>query len=184
MFLLRGILALIFGLIAIFQPAATVLVVVWIFGIFMLVDGIIAIISAFTSNAKSEHWWFIIIAGVLGVILGAMTLFNPTAMGIAWIYLISIWAIVTGIFEIITAIRLRKEIKGEVWLIIGGIISIIFGLLILFNPLAGAVAIGFIVGVFAVIFGIVFIAFSIKLKKYGDVSVLDDGGNTPAGTAG
>ncbi len=182
MFLLRGILALIFGLLALFQPASTMLVVVWVFGIFMLVDGIIAVISAFTSNAKSEHWWFIIIGGILGIILGILTLYNPLAMGIAWVYLIAIWAIGTGIFMLITGIRLRKEIEGEVWMIIGGILSVIFGLLVLFNPASGAIAIGIIVGIYAVVFGIMFIALSIRMKKYGDEPIDGRSAAAPAVT--
>lgn len=166
MFLLRGVLALIFGVVAMVFPATAFLSLVLIFGAFAFVDGVFAIISAFTSNAKSENWWWIILEGAFGILIGVLTLIQPAAMGEAWLILIGAWAIVTGIFEIITAIRIRKQIEGELWLIIGGLISVVFGVLVLMNPLSGAVAIGVIIGIYAIIFGITMIALSLRLKKH------------------
>lgn len=166
MFLLRGVLALIFGVVAIMFPASAFVSLVLIFGAFALVDGIFALVSAFTSNAKSENWWWIILQGVLGVLVGALTLIQPAAMGESLLILIGAWAIVSGIFQIITAIRIRKQIEGEFWMILSGLISVAFGALVIANPLSGAVAIGFIIGIYAVIFGITLIALSLRLKKH------------------
>ena len=166
MFLLRGVLALIFGVVAIVFPATAFLSLVLVFGAFAFVDGVFALISAFTSNAKSENWWWIILEGAFGILIGVLTLIQPAAMGQAWLTLIGAWAIVTGIFEIITAIRIRKQIEGELWLIIGGVISVLFGALVLMNPLSGAFAIGFIIGIYAIIFGATMIALSLRLKKH------------------
>ena len=165
-FLLRGILALAFGTAALFFPATAFLSLVLVFGAFSLVDGVFAIVSAFTSNAKSENWWWLIIEGVFGILIGVLTIVQPAAMGEAWLILIAAWAIVTGIFEIITAIRIRKLIEGELWLILGGLVSIAFGVLILVYPMSGAFAIGVLIGAYAILFGIMFIALALRLRKH------------------
>lgn len=171
LFFLRGILALVFGIAALFFPQAAFLSLVFIFGAFALVDGIFALISAFTSNAKSENWWWLIFEGVVGILIGVLTIIQPTAMGEAWLLLIGVWAIATGIFEIITAIRLRKVIVGEIWMILSGVVSVAFGALLMVYPTSGAVAIGIIVGVFAILFGILFIMFALNLRKFKNTAV-------------
>ena len=165
-FLLRGIFALIFGLIAIFMPVTAFLSLVFVFGAFALVDGIFAIVSAFTSNAKSENWWWLILEGLFGILIGVLTIIQPAAMGEAWLLLIGAWAIVTGILEIITAIRLRNEITGEFWLILGGLISVAFGVFVAWAPLAGAFAIGFVIGIYALVFGVALIMLALRMRKH------------------
>lgn len=165
-FLLRGIFALVFGLIAIFMPVTAFLSLVFVFGAFALVDGIFAIVSAFTSNAKSENWWWLILEGLFGILIGVLTIIQPAAMGEAWLLLIGAWAIVTGILEIITAIRLRNEITGEFWLILGGLISVAFGVFVAWAPLAGAFAIGFVIGIYALVFGIALIMLALRMRKH------------------
>jgi uncharacterized membrane protein HdeD (DUF308 family) len=165
-FLLRGIFALVFGLIAIFMPVAAFLSLVFVFGAFALVDGIFAIVSAFSSNAKSENWWWLIVEGLLGILIGLLTIIQPAAMGEAWLLLISAWAIITGILEIITAIRLRNEITGEFWLILGGLISVAFGVFVAMAPATGAFAIGTIIGIYALVFGVALIMLALRLRKH------------------
>lgn len=167
MFLIRGIVALIFGVIAIFYPVSAFEAFVLIFGLFALVDGVVAIVSAFTSNAKSENWWWIIIGGVLGVVIGILTIVQPASMATALLLLIAAWSIVRGVTEIVTAIRIRKLIEGELWMILSGVLSVLFGVLVAMNPFSGAFAIGLIVGIYAVFFGIMLIALSFSLKKFG-----------------
>src|SRR5687767_9739354 len=166
MFLLRGILALVFGVVALFFPAAAFLSLVLIFGAFAFVDGVFAIVSAFTSEAKSENWWWLILEGALGILIGVLTIIQPAAMGEAWLILIAAWAIITGILEVVTAIRIRKQIEGEFWMILSGLISVAFGMLVLINPVSGAFAIGVIVGIYAIIFGAMLIALSLRLRKH------------------
>lgn len=166
MFLLRGTLALVFGIAAIFLPQAAFLTLVLVFGAFAFVDGVFALIAAFTSEAKSENWWWLILEGAFGILIGVLTIIQPAAMGEAWLILIGVWAIVTGLFEIITAIRLRKMIEGELWMILAGLASVVFGLLVLINPGSGAFAVGFIIGFYAIIFGVTLIAFSLRLRRH------------------
>ncbi|MER3431010.1 MAG: hypothetical protein C4325_05695 [Blastocatellia bacterium] len=165
-FLIRGILALIFGIVALFFPAAAFLALVFVFGAFAFFDGIFALVAAFTSNAKSENWWWLILEGVVGLGIGLLTIFQPAAMGEAWLILIAAWAIITGILEIITAFRLRKIIVGEFWLILGGVLSLVFGLAVAFYPQAGAFAIGLLIGLYAILFGVIFVALGLKLRSF------------------
>lgn len=171
MFLVRGIIALIFGVAALFFPAAAFLSLVLVFGAFALVDGIFALVSAFTSNAKSENWWWLILEGAVGILIGVLTIIQPAAMGEAWLILIAAWAVVTGILEIITAVSLRKVITGEFWLILGGLISVAFGVLVLINPASGAFAVGFMIGAYAILFGIMFIMLALGLRKFKNTAV-------------
>jgi len=170
-FLLRGILALIFGIVAIFFPAAAFLALVLVFGAFAFVDGVFALVSAFTSNARSENWWWLILEGIVGLGIGILTIIQPAAMGEAWLILIAAWALITGILEIITAVRLRKIIQGEFWLILGGIISVLFGLAVAFYPQAGALAIALLIGLYAIFFGAIFIALGLKLRSFANTSI-------------
>ena len=165
-FLLRGIVAIVFGLIAFFFPISAFLSLVFVFGAFALVDGIFSIIAAFTSNAKSENWWWLILEGLFGILIGVMTIVQPAAMGQAWLLVIAAWAIVTGVFEIITAIRLRKEIEGEFWLILSGLFSVVFGILVILAPTAGAFTIGLITGIYALMFGVTLIMLAFRLRKH------------------
>jgi uncharacterized membrane protein HdeD (DUF308 family) len=171
LFLLRGVLALIFGVVAILFPQTAFLSLVLIFGAFALVDGVFALIAAFSGGARTENWWWIILEGIFGVLIGVLTIVQPAAMATAWLLVIATWAIVTGVFEIITAIRLRKEITGEWALILGGVISVLFGVAAAVYPASGAFAIGFLVGIYAVIFGLIFIWLAINLRKFKNTAV-------------
>lgn len=173
MFLLRGILALIFGVAALFFPAAAFLSLVLVFGAFALVDGVFALVAAFTGAAKSENWWWLIFEGAIGILIGILTLIQPAAMGEAWLILIAAWAVVTGIFEIITAVRLRKVIEGELWLILGGLVSVAFGLLVMVYPASGAFAVGFLIGAYAIVFGVMFIMLALGLRKFKNTAVTE-----------
>ena len=171
LFLLRGILALIFGIVALFFPQVAFLSLVLIFGAFALVDGIFALIAAFSGGAKSENWWWLILEGLFGILIGVLTIIQPAAMGLAWIIIIAAWAMITGIFEIITAIRLRKEITGEWALILGGVISVLFGLIAAFYPASGAFAVGFMLGIYAILFGVMFVWLALNLRKFRNTAV-------------
>lgn len=164
MFLLRGVLALVFGVVAILFPASAFISLVLIFGAFAFVDGVFALIAGIT--AKSENWLWLILEGVIGIFIGVVTLIQPAAMGEAWLILIAVWAVLTGIFEVVTAIKIRKTIEGEFWMILSGLISVAFGVLVLLNPMSGAVAIGFIIGIYAVMFGAALIALSLRLRRH------------------
>ena len=165
-FLLRGVLAVAFGIAALFFPEAAFLTLVLVFGIFAFVNGAFAIVAGIFGPAKTENLWWLLLEGAFGVLIGILTLVQPAAMGTAWLLLIAAWALVTGIFAIITGIRLRKVIEGEFWMILSGLFSVIFGILVFINPPSGAFAIGLITGIYALMFGVTLIMFAFRLRRH------------------
>ena len=165
-FAIRGIIGIIFGIIAIFLPATAFLSLVLVFGIFALIDGIFSIAAVFVSGAHSESWWWLVIEGVFGILIGILTLIQPAAMAFAWIFVIGAWAIVTGILEIFTAVSLRKMITNEGWMIVGGVLSVLFGILVAISPASGVFAVGLVIGIYALMFGITMLMLAFRLRKH------------------
>ena len=162
--LLRGIAAIIFGVLAFAWPAITLLTLIMFYGAYALVDGVLAILAAIMGGAPAPRWWLAVI-GVLGIAAGIMTFMMPGLTAMVLLFFIAAWAITTGVFQIIGAIRLRKEIDNEWLLILGGIISVLFGIGIMLAPGAGALALVWVIGTYAVIEGVLFVVVSFRLKK-------------------
>jgi uncharacterized membrane protein HdeD (DUF308 family) len=161
---LRGVAGVLFGLAAFFWPGVTLVVLVAMFGAYALVDGIFNVVAAIRS-ADSDRWWALLIAGILGIVAGVWTFFWPDVTALALLYLIAAWAVVTGILEIVAAIRLRREIEGEWMLVLSGFLSVLFGLYIAFVPGAGALAIVWIIGAYALVSGVLLIALGFRLRS-------------------
>lgn len=135
---LRGVAAILLGILAFAWPGITVFVLVLFFGAYMLVDGTFAIVAAVRAAGKEDRWWLLLIEGSLGVLAGLVAFFWPGLTALALLYFIVAWAIVTGLMEIVAAIRLRQEIEGEWALGLSGLLSVIFGILLVVLPaLAG-----------------------------------------------
>ncbi|TWF44406.1 uncharacterized membrane protein HdeD (DUF308 family) [Chitinophaga polysaccharea] len=164
-FLLRGIFALILGILAIGWPGATFATLIVFFGAYLFIGGLFAIVGAIAARKTNENWSIFLFSGLLGVILGFLTFYNPFATGAALIYLVAFGAMVAGLFELIIAIRLRKVITGEGWYITGGLLTIFFGLLLVANPVAAAVTLTWVFGIYAVITGIMLILLSFRLRS-------------------
>jgi uncharacterized membrane protein HdeD (DUF308 family) len=164
-FLLRGIFATLFGLLCIFMPIAAFTGLVIYLGAYMFVDGIFAVIAAISERKNYRNWTWLLLFGLLGIVAGILTFINPFATGTALIYLVAIWAILIGVAEIFWAIRLRRVIKGEGWYILSGLLSIAFGLIILFYPAIGAVTLALMFGIYALVIGILFISLSFRLRR-------------------
>jgi uncharacterized membrane protein HdeD (DUF308 family) len=162
--LLRGIAAIIFGVLAFAWPGITLLTLVMLYGAYALVDGMLAIVAAITGGTSAPRWWLAII-GLLGVAAGILTIAMPGLTATLLLFFIAGWAVATGVFQIIGAIRLRKEIDNEWLLILGGIISVLFGIGVVMAPGAGALALVWVIGMYAVIEGVLLIAFAFRLKK-------------------
>jgi uncharacterized membrane protein HdeD (DUF308 family) len=162
---LRGLVAVLFGIAAFVWPGITLWALVAIFGAYALVDGIFAVIEAFRRDVVGERWWALLFEGFVGIAIGILTFTWPglTAMGL--LYLIAFWAIVTGVFEVITAIRLRHEIRGEWMMGLIGVLSVAFGFLLVAFPLAGALSVVLIIGLYAVVTGALMIALGFKLRS-------------------
>ncbi|MBV9895461.1 MAG: HdeD family acid-resistance protein [Chloroflexi bacterium] len=152
-FALRGAAAIAFGILAFAWPGLTVASLVLLFGAFSLVNGVMTIISAIRRTA-TEHVWLLLLEGVLGIIAGLAVFTWPGITALILLYWIAAWAIVTGVMEAISAVRLRNTIHHEWSWIVSGALSVIFGLILLARPGAGAVAIAWMIGIYAVLFGI------------------------------
>src|SRR6516162_767110 len=160
---LRGLVAMLFGLLTFFLPGITLVTLVLLFGAYALVDGIVSVI-AFIRVAS--HQWALLIEGVIGVIAGILTFAWPAITALVLLYLIAFWAVFTGVFEIIAGIRLRKTITNEWLLLVMGVLSLLFGVGILFAPGLGALAIVLWIGAYALVFGIILLAFAFRLRGH------------------
>jgi uncharacterized membrane protein HdeD (DUF308 family) len=134
-----------------------------VFGAFALVDGAFAIFAGIASYRYFERWWAVLLEGVAGIAIGLLTFFWPNITALVLLYFIAAWALITGIFEIVAAIQLRRLIIGEWMLILGGLLSILFGVLLFVFPVAGAVTVIWVIGIYAIVFGISEIIFAFRL---------------------
>ena len=168
--LLNGICAIIFGLVAFTWPGITLLSLAILFGVYCIADGITMIIVSITRGKRGESWGQMLFRGIVSLIAGGIALFWPAITAIALLLIIAVWAIVRGILEIFAAIRLRKIINNEWLLVLGGIISVLFGVFIMARPGSGALSLIWIIGAFAIAHGILLIALSFKLHKLGSMA--------------
>jgi uncharacterized membrane protein HdeD (DUF308 family) len=166
LWLIRGIVAILFGVLALRWPGNTLVVIGLLFGAYALVDGILAILATIRAVETHQRWWPLLFEGVVGILIAAITFWDVRITLLALYFTIAAWAFVTGVLEIVAAIHLRSHLTKEFWLIIGGIASILFGVLMIWYPLAGALALVWLIGAYAIVFGIVMIAFSLRLRGH------------------
>ena len=165
---LRGTLAVIFGAAAFVWPGLTFEVLVLLFGAYAFVDGVIVLSFGLTAAGDGQRWWPLVLGGVIGIATGVLTFVQPAAMALALVYVIGAWAIVTGVLEIAAAIRLRNVITNE-WLMgLSGALSIVFGAIVLAQPGAGALALVFLFGFYAILAGIAQISLGFRLRGLGE----------------
>jgi uncharacterized membrane protein HdeD (DUF308 family) len=157
--LLRGIVSIVLGVMAFVWPGLTLASLVLLYGLMCLVDGVVAI-----AGGLGAKFWQSVLIGAVSIAAGIVTFVYPGLTAMVLLYLIAFWAIFRGIFDIAAAIEFRKVIEGELLLGLAGLASIIFGILILFNPGAGALSVVWIFGTYALLFGIMLVILSFKLK--------------------
>jgi len=162
--LLRGIVAILFGILAITRPVKTLGVLVLLFGAYALVDGFCALFSAISGWKHREDRWLLLLEAFIGIGVGFATLHAPFITAVALIFFIAAWALGTGVLKIVAAIRLRKEIAGEPWLVLGGIASVIFAFLVMLRPGVGALAMTLVIGWYAIFIGVMEVLLSFKLR--------------------
>jgi uncharacterized membrane protein HdeD (DUF308 family) len=166
MWLIRGIAAVIFGILAWVWPGLTWITIAILFGAYALVDGIFAIIGTVRAAESHQTWWPFLIEGIVGILIAAVTFYDIRITITALYLTIAAWAFLTGIFELIAAVQLRKHIANEIWLIVGGLASIVFGVLMIMYPLIGALTIIYIIAAYAVVFGFIMIGLSLRLRSH------------------
>lgn len=162
--LLRGLVAIAFGVLAWIQPGITIAALVLLFGAYTLVDGVLGAWTAIAGRKEHEHWWVLLLWGVVGIAVGVMTFVAPGVTAFALLFYIAIWAVATGVLQLVAAVRLRKEIAGEWLLALGGLASVVFGVLLMAQPGAGALALVWLIATYAVVFGIVLVLLAFKLR--------------------
>jgi len=162
---IRGIAAIVFGVIAFVYPGLTIATLVLFFGAWVLIDGIFRVIGAIGHRASDSDWGWHIVIGIVGIIVGLLTFHAPQITALALIIYIAAWALMIGATEIAFAIKLRREIKGEWFLILMGLASIVFAILLLWNPIAGAAAVIWLIAWYAVVLGILAIFFGFRLRS-------------------
>jgi uncharacterized membrane protein HdeD (DUF308 family) len=157
---LRGIVAIVFGIVALVFPGVTLVSLALVFGAYAFVDGVFAIVSAFGHRGREAVWY--VLDGVLGIAVGVATFFFPGITAQALVFLVGLWAILTGIFEVVAGFEL--PISRDWLLALAGVLSIVFGVLVFANPGSGAVAVVWLIGIYALVFGVTMLVFGIRLR--------------------
>ena len=162
---IRGVAAIAFGILAFLWPGLTLLVLVTLFAAYVLIDGIALLVSLLRGEPGTRgHGWSIALMGVLGVAVAVVTVLSPAITALSLLYLTAFWAISLGAVQVIAAIRLRREIAGELWLVVGGLLTILFGIFIAVFPGSGLLSLVWIVGAWAIVFGITNLILAWRLR--------------------
>ena len=163
--LLRGLVAIAFGVLAWRNPGISLATLVLLFGVFTLADGILGVWTAIAGRGEHDDWWVLLLGGLLGVGIGILTFAAPGITTLALLFYIAVWAIATGALQIVAAIRLRQEIQGEWLLVLGGLLSVVLGVFLMARPGEGAVAVVRIIAAYAVIWGVVLVMLAFRVRK-------------------
>jgi uncharacterized membrane protein HdeD (DUF308 family) len=165
MFLVRGILAILFGIATLLMPGITLVVLVVLFGGYALLDGVILSVLAIKDRKLNPDWWLMLLGGLVSIAAGVATFVYPGITAISLYYVIAAWAIGSGIVGILYAIQFRKVIEGEWMLVLGGILSVVFGGLLVVYPFAGALTVLWLIGVYAIAYGIMLTVLAFRLRN-------------------
>jgi uncharacterized membrane protein HdeD (DUF308 family) len=164
---LRGVASIIFGVLAFIWPGLTLVALIFLWGAYAIVDGVIALWAAISGRGAqiAPRWWLSIV-GIAGLLAGLVAFASPGLTALVLLMFIAFWAIVIGAMEIWGAIQLQKEIEGEWWLILSGLLSITFGVLLIAQPGSGALALVWVIASFAILHGCTLIALAFRLKQF------------------
>jgi len=160
---LRGVAAIIFGIMALLMPAITLAALILLFGVFAVVEGIFSVIAAVRGHSGAPRW-FLLLEGVVGIAAGVVAFVWPGLTAIVLLYVIAAWAIITGVLEIAAATRLHNRIRGEWWLVLGGILSVVAGVWMMRAPGSGALAVVLLIGSYVLLFGILQVVLAFRLR--------------------
>jgi uncharacterized membrane protein HdeD (DUF308 family) len=165
MLALRGVAAIIFGVMAFVWPQGTIATLVILFGAYAVVDGVLAMAAALSNVVGPQRRWSILLQGVVSLVIGFATFVWPNVTALTLLYLIAAWAIITGVLEILVAVELRRELSNEWLLILNGIASIVFGVLVIVFPGAGAFSVLWMIAAYAVLIGVLLLVLSFRVRN-------------------
>ena len=163
---LRGLFAIIFGLIALLVPRIALLAFIYVFAAYALVDGCVAVITAIQERDLLYRWGWVLFEGILSILVGIIAFANPNVTAFALLYIVAIYAILTGVMEIAAAFVLRELVSRDWALAVAGILSVVFGILLFFYPSAGILSILWLVGIYGIVFGVLFIVRAFQLRSW------------------
>jgi len=163
-FLIRGLLALAFGIMALIWPGITLMALVMLFGIYVIVEGVFSLVAAF-SNRGAGAWWVLLLEGIVSIAIGCIAFIWPGITAVGLMIFIALWAIFTGLLEIGAAVQLRREMQGEWILALIGFLSILIGIILIINPAAGVLAVVWLIGIYAIVFGGLLVFLGMKFRK-------------------
>ena len=172
-FVLRGILAIAFGVLAFFAPGLGIAVLVGLFAAWALIDGATNLVAGIRSRGRDRSWWLAILEGIVGIADGVIALLFPVYAAGALVLIIGVWAIITGLLEIVAAIRLREQITGELWMGLAGLASILYGVVLFLFPGVGVLSLVWLIGGFAIVFGVFLVALGWRLRRINELAKTD-----------
>jgi uncharacterized membrane protein HdeD (DUF308 family) len=178
---LRGVFAILFGLIALFVPGATILSLVLFFSAYMLVDGVFGIVAGVRAASAGQRWGWLILEGLADIAVGIIAFLWPGLTAVTFVLMLAAWSLVTGIFMIVAAFKLNPA-YGRGWLVFSGIVSVLFGIALIVAPLVGAVVLTWWLGAYAVAFGIGLLILAFKLRSRKDDATVSTGPAVTHGT--
>jgi uncharacterized membrane protein HdeD (DUF308 family) len=161
----RGVLAVVLGVFAFARPRETITALVIAFGAVALVDGIFALAAAIAGRKLTPDWWVLLVQGLLGIGVGVLTLAKPQVTATALLIYIALWAVGMGVLQVIAAVKLRHEITGEWWVAIGGAASVVFGILLMRHPSEGALAVLWLIGAYALVWGVMLVLGGFDIRR-------------------
>ena len=164
---IRGIIAIVLGILAFAMPGITLATLVIFFGAYMLVNGVFLTITSLGSRKEKEDWGLLLAEGLMSIVIGVITFVMPGITVLGLVIYIAAWALATGVLEVIAAVRLRKVMTHEVWLALSGVASIVFAFLLMLYPAAGALSLLWLIGIFAIVFGVFLTILGFEVHHHG-----------------
>jgi uncharacterized membrane protein HdeD (DUF308 family) len=164
--LLRGILAILFGLFALFAPGSALLALVFVFAAYAILDGVTALAVGIRHRAEDPHWGWHVVQGIVSVLAGVIAFVWPGVTVLAILFVIAFWSIVGGIAEVVESFMMRKRgSEGWGWMLAAGIVSVLFGIVLLASPGAALITLLWLVGVYAIVFGVIIVVWAVRLRR-------------------
>lgn len=160
---IRGVAAILLGLIALFVPGATMLSLALIFGAYLLIDGVFGIVSAIRAARADQRWGMLLAEGILDIVMGIIAFLFPVTAVLAFVLVTAAWSLIAGVLRVASAFRLTRE-HGRWWLLLSGVVSVLFGLALLISPLIGAVVLTWWLGGYAIALGVLLLVLAFRLR--------------------